>query len=218
MINRKILELTCLLENPETIVNLLMNNRRVNYHNKLHLTKIPCNNVLDLISGEDFKYIYHNNPVWKYVFWQPKNTNFTACRATNNTIWVANFSHSRYDMDSTYYYSFTDKGDDCQHLGEGRYFQHLGKEGERVVYAINEYPSWTFYEKGTPLPFEQLDHYNYRLKKKRLTEEMICDYMNALGYPIDDEKFFETDMAYVIENTVMPTFKILDASPVSTAK
>lgn len=215
MINRKILELTCLPGDPETIVNLLMNNRRANFHGAFHLTKTLCHNVLELISGDEFKYCYYN-PVSKFVFWQPINRNITACRSTDNAIWVARFLHGRYDMDSTYY-SYSDKGEDCQLVGEGRHFLHMGKEGERVVYAINEYP-WTFYEGGTPLPFEQLDRYKYRLKKDRLTEEMICDYMNALGYPIDDEKFFETDMAYIIEEKPATTFTILDASPVSTAK
>lgn len=213
MINRKILELTCLPGDPETIVNLLMNNRSMNAYGEQHLTKISCHNILDLISGEEFKYRYRIIGS-KRVFWQPKNMNFTACRAVGGL--NIDYLHSRYDIDSTYY-SYTDKGEDCQLVGEGSYFQHFGKEGERVVYAINEYP-WTFYEEGTPLPFEQLDRYKYRLKKDRLTEEMICDYMNALGYPIDDEKFFETDMAYIIEEKPATTFTILDASPVSTAK
>lgn len=53
---------------------------------------------------------------------------------------------------------------------------------------------------GTPLPFEQTDAYRKRAVKDRLTEEMICDYMRKLGYPVDEERFYEAEEVYVVED------------------
>lgn len=57
---------------------------------------------------------------------------------------------------------------------------------ERSVYATNDGGRWVFGQSGRPYDFENLDAYQQRTKSKRLTCEMLHDYLRQLGVPIDD--------------------------------
>jgi hypothetical protein len=52
-------------------------------------------------------------------------------------------------------------------------------------------PRWTFYEDGTPLPFEDLERYKLRIKKQRLNKEVIIHYLRCAGWDIEDENFWK---------------------------
>ena len=51
---------------------------------------------------------------------------------------------------------------------------------ERVIMAYQD-PHWVFYEEGEPLDFEDTSLYKKRLKKDRLNNEIIKDYLLKLG-------------------------------------
>jgi hypothetical protein len=52
----------------------------------------------------------------------------------------------------------------------------------RVVYAMRESSAWEFFEKGEPLPFEDLSFYRARQKRERLTPQSISECLSRLGY------------------------------------
>ena len=52
---------------------------------------------------------------------------------------------------------------------------------------------WDFYEEGEPMPFEQTERYTERLRRKRLTNDMVLDYAKALGWDLRDPAFWTSD-------------------------
>ena len=60
-------------------------------------------------------------------------------------------------------------------------FWHIDENGnERVVQALKE-DRWTFYQKGTPLPFEDLSLYEKKRIKDRINFDIIKQYLNKIG-------------------------------------
>jgi len=55
-------------------------------------------------------------------------------------------------------------------------------ESVRTVYAMRDSDVWVFYEKGDPLPFEDIGLYQARRKRDRLTPEIIAMYLKRIGY------------------------------------
>lgn len=86
-----------------------------------------------------------------------------------------------------------------------RYFHYLGKSDsdERLVRVMQD-PRWVFFEMGEPLPFEQTEKYTERIKKKRLTNDMILDYAEAMGYDVRNPDFWKSDNAIYLEWSDIP--------------
>ena len=85
------------------------------------------------------------------------------------------------------------------------YFHYLGKSDrdERLVRVMQD-PRWDFFEMGEPLPFEQTEKYTERIKKKRLTNDMILDYSEAMGYDVRNPDFWKSDNAVYLEWSDIP--------------
>lgn len=66
------------------------------------------------------------------------------------------------------------------------------------IAAANDGGRWVFETSGTPFAFEDLSAYANRLKKRRLTAEMLLDYLRALGVPVNDEP--DWSAAYLVEH------------------
>lgn len=86
-----------------------------------------------------------------------------------------------------------------------RCFYYLGIDdsGERLVRVMQD-PRWDFFELGEPLPFEQTEKYTERIKKKRLTNDMILDYVEAMGYDVRNPDFWKSDNAAYLEWSWIP--------------
>ncbi|MVA74985.1 hypothetical protein GC722_02925 [Auraticoccus sp. F435] len=56
----------------------------------------------------------------------------------------------------------------------------------RVVTVARDGSRWSFSGFGEPFEFEQLERYKARLIKKRLTPEVLCQYLADYGIPIED--------------------------------
>ena len=61
---------------------------------------------------------------------------------------------------------------------------------ERVVYSMRD-PKWVFYEKGTPLWFEDTDAYKARRVKDRLNTKILLEYCSALNLNIEKDNYFK---------------------------
>ncbi len=56
---------------------------------------------------------------------------------------------------------------------------------ERVVHAIKE-DRWVFFERGEPLPIEDLSLYKNKYKRKRINNEIIVMYLKRMGITLDN--------------------------------
>lgn len=67
------------------------------------------------------------------------------------------------------------------------YFLHFANENmeERDILAYKD-PKWVFYEKGTPLPFEETELYNQRRIKQRLNCDIIINYLHKYGVEFEN--------------------------------
>jgi hypothetical protein len=71
----------------------------------------------------------------------------------------------------------------------GFFFIHLHSDAERSVLLYKEAGKWVFYEEGAPLAIEDLDGYKNKFKKERLSNEIILNYLNKLGFHSGDLNF-----------------------------
>lgn len=83
--------------------------------------------------------------------------------------------------------------DDDQPGNPARILEVYGPRGtpplalERSVAAANDGGRGVFETSGTPYAFEDQAAYRRRAKLRRLTGEMLHDYLLALGVPVDSE-------------------------------
>jgi hypothetical protein len=64
-------------------------------------------------------------------------------------------------------------------VDSSNYLIHIEDSQRRVVYALKE-NKWVFYEEGTPLSFENTVYYNAKLKRERLSKEVMFEYCERL--------------------------------------
>lgn len=82
---------------------------------------------------------------------------------------------------------------DDQAVYPARILEVYGASGEpplaliRSIVVANDGGQWVFEEAGRPFSFEDLSAYRSRLKARRLTVEMVSEYLQALGVPVDQE-------------------------------
>ena len=88
-----------------------------------------------------------------------------------------------------------------------RMFRFFGSNGTERMVRVMQDPHWDFYEIGEPFPFEQTEKYKERIKKKRLTNDMILDYAEAMGYDVRNPEFWKSDNATYLEWSWIPVTK-----------
>jgi len=68
---------------------------------------------------------------------------------------------------------------------------------ERVVYVMKDGKRWVFYGNGMPLWFEETDAYKKRLKKERVTKELLLKYGMELKIILHKKINLETATKYL---------------------
>lgn len=64
-------------------------------------------------------------------------------------------------------------------------FWYIGENGkERIVMALKE-DKWTFFQMGTPLPFEDVSLYEKKRIKDRINFDIIKQYLSKIGIDYD---------------------------------
>lgn len=120
--------------------------------------------------------------VWKnqsspHIVFLTSNDDFlTLCNALSLRLKYNFVKCSLYRQDDIVYPHYSFHYTDCN-------------KGKRDIIVYKD-PKWMFYERGTPLPFEELSLYQNRLKKNRLNNDIIITYLSYLGinfYTIDKE-------------------------------
>lgn len=70
---------------------------------------------------------------------------------------------------------------------------------ERNIYSSKDEEGWTFFEEGPLQPFEEPTCYKNRLKKDRITKQLITNYLGRLGFNVKEEPFWRTsESAYLL--------------------
>lgn len=64
-------------------------------------------------------------------------------------------------------------------------YKRYGIEEERCVQAYKD-PKWTFFEKGEPLDFEDLELYKKKYIRDRLNSDIIISYLSKYGIGFED--------------------------------
>lgn len=73
---------------------------------------------------------------------------------------------------------------------EAYHFDYYSPMKTRHILCYRD-PQWVFYEEGEPLEFENVELYKSRLKKNRLNKEIILQYLNYLGWDIQQNDFWK---------------------------
>ena len=185
--NRNFISLTC-MNSPITSVCKDIEDLLFKHSFKLKIIKVdPQNTILEMP--------YQNQNKIGFILWEPKNTNIgCAFMVTIQDGWytlIYNIATKyRHDCLSIRVSSTMEEYPIC----ELQYYEH-GKE-KRFIRSMKDEPKWEFYQKGKQLTFEKPDHYNKRRIKDRFNEELLLEYLHALGWDIRKNTFWETEKPY----------------------
>ena len=157
----------------------------------------------------DLSYVRYTTPVKKMVLWSPCD-NHTAVYGNQSDGFdtLCNILHLRYGFDITQICLTLDPENKIDNeIYDMRLFYHIGKDNSMRMVRVMQDPRWDFYEIGEPFPFEQTEKYKERIKKKRLTNDMILDYAEAMGYDVRNPEFWKSDNATYLEWSWIPVTK-----------
>lgn len=157
----------------------------------------------------DLSYVRYTTPVKKMVLWSPCD-NHTAVYGNQSDGFdtLCNILHLRYGFDITQICLTLDPENKIDNeIYDMRLFYHIGKDNSMRMVRVMQDPRWDFYEIGEPFPFEQTEKYKERIKKKRLTNDMILDYAEAMGYDVRNPDFWKSDNATYLEWSWIPVAK-----------
>ena len=143
--------------------------------NKMYCDIISKKNKPLWIKIEHTKFDLHkclplevNNPIAKVILWKPKGHKGTVVFANDDIYRIM------YLINHDNKFDITGIMLDLDLPGEDRflpcyYFEHWDKDKNFRLVRVMCDPRWDFYEEGERFPFEQVEKYNERIKKKRLT-------------------------------------------------
>ena len=157
----------------------------------------------------DLSYVRYTTPVKKMVLWSPCD-NHTAVYGNQSDGFdtLCNILHLRYGFDITQICLTLDPENKIDNeIYDMRLFYHIGKDNSMRMVRVMQDPRWDFYEIGEPFPFEQTEKYKEHIKKKRLTNDMILDYAEAMGYDVRNPEFWKSDNATYLEWSKIPVAK-----------
>ena len=90
---------------------------------------------------------------------------------------------------------FQSSDDDAFYLAGTLIRHRLPAETEPILRSVqaskDDSSHWCWYESGPVQPYENVDHYAARLKRNRLNEEILADYLTALGCDPRQESVYE---------------------------
>lgn len=142
----------------------------------------------------DMTDVHYNPPAIKCQLWTPENSEGIACFAnleggmpflSYRLMKIRQFEITQvcleFDIDSEFNYAM-------------RVFHHIDINGNERYVRVMQDPKWDFWEQGERLPFEQVEKYSERFIKNRLTNDMILDYVLALGWDLRSPDFWKSSM------------------------
>ena len=134
-------------------------------------------------------------PIRYLILWHPTNTKGVALFGNQ----FDGFYSMTYLLNHHYNFELTRIAVDFEiennepEYGMFHNFHHFYADGRERMVRVMWDDRWDFYEEGEPMPFEQTERYAERLKRKRLTNEMVLDYAKALGWDLRDPAFWTSE-------------------------
>lgn len=135
--------------------------------------------------------IHSNTLITKIVLWHPDDSPGTVIFGNQRDGFetLGCILNNRYGFEMTRIgISFESEKDE----GYGPFikFQHSFTDGRERYVRVMWDDRWDFYQEGDPFPFEQTERYTERIKRKRLTTEMVLDYAREMGWDLRDPHFW----------------------------
>lgn len=133
------------------------------------------------LNFEGFLALEYNPLDMKAIFWQPINKDYTMMLSNLIDGWQT----LGYILNKV-------KGIQMLDLSLMDDYVQFNFNDDRFIRVMWD-DRWDFYEFGQPLPFENTQQYKARLKKDRLTPEMVEEYANYFGVDLRDPNMYITD-------------------------
>lgn len=70
-------------------------------------------------------------------------------------------------------------------------------EDIRCMHVMKDSDRWVFYQKGDPIPEEDVTMYQKRRVRDRMTREYLVGVAERLGFPVADDSFWRSDIEAV---------------------
>lgn len=153
-------------------------------------------NVSEIISSMDLVYSQYKKN--KVIIWTPLGKDYIVLVANCTDQYVGcayTLSHKQNIMVTGY--GAYDLSDGVEPYVD--FYRYGGNLPDRYVRVMREHKKWLFYESGEPLSFEHVECYSTRLKKERLTKDMVVEYMRLSGYDIMSPLFFQASECVILE-------------------
>ena len=183
----EVIPINCLWEEPSKLIQVFKIMDEQDEDRYWRITRQPLN----------LKNIYFPAPckggahLPKFAVWQPSNMSFGSVLIPNyedGLIQLMRHLNRRFHV--RYFSAYFSR----EHKNEGICrFEYADAAGtQRVVQVILD-RGWEFYDQGIVLPFEKLAYYQNRRISDRLTPAIIVEYLQSLGWNLEDEAFWKSE-------------------------
>lgn len=141
------------------------------------------------------KSIPYYTKVKEIVLWQPKNASGTVLFGNQYDGFdvLGHILRNQYKLELTRIAISCNIESEEDDYAPFYKFEHLYADGRNRYVRVMWDNHWDFYENGEPMPFEQTEKYQQKIRSKRLTNDMVLDYAKALGWDLRDPCFWESD-------------------------
>jgi hypothetical protein len=195
----KELVFVCVNRPPEAICKLIKDE----FNQPLELDN-PNNESLFCIEEGDFTYAdayvdcgASDDEPLVAILWEPKNA-FGKTVLMTNSFNGAGFAIQSFPNETDFEWIHVLIADHPSLKYKGLHLWYVNGDYCRSIDCTAEEQDWEFAVMGKPLEFEDTRAYKNRDKSKRLTREMVIEYLRHLGYEIDVPEFWTPKQSYRI--------------------
>jgi hypothetical protein len=189
----------CISENPGIVANLIVEdfNKPSEWDHPQIEATFYCEQGDFCFSDAYIDIGMPGNVPLNAVLWEPQN-------APGKTVLMANhsdgmgFAVQMFPKETDFEWIHILIADHPSLTYPGVHFWYFIRQTSRTIDCIVEDKGWMFVTTGKPLEFEDVRAYKNCDKSKRLTREMVIDYLSHLGYEIDVPEFWIPKQSYRI--------------------
>ena len=152
-----------------------------------------CDNDTDSI--RQYYTQQYNAPQIKFLLFAPKCNPHTTIMFANIIDGYVNLVKYVFKECNMEYYNVSIFNGEQSQMMTSYHFHYYSQYRERHLLCYQD-PQWVFFDKGLPLWFENTSYYKHRIKKNRLNENIITEYLKSLGWDINNDIFWLPSNGY----------------------
>ena len=131
----------------------------------------------------------YNAPQVEFLLFAPKSNPYTTIMFANIIDGYVNLvKYVSKQCDIEFYNISIFDGSQSQMMNS-YHFHYYSKDRERHLLCYQD-PKWVFFDEGEPLWFENTSYYKQHIKKNRLNKNIIIEYLESLGWDVNNESFW----------------------------